>query len=311
MISLPFKNGKPSERELEDLILLAFAKRELMVLDEELNPRPASRELLTFTGNVGRIARFEGWHCSEANVDAAVQRLTAAGMMVTDGNPVQSGASGRAAHLTAPGYARALAVSRDYLGEPLLSFKRDSIFDENSVGQVEVDFLGERIVIGCVEGEEDRAIQFAHDFEVDSGEVLKAVAGLDHTRAMLMAGVLAEERIDDLETQARTGVPASDRVVGLDHNSADYLTAVAAVDKLIVVVRESNFYREADPEDHERRLAELEAGRRLFGARWLSLAAVKATLIGTVTYLAAKFADALIGDTASAAWNALKTLLGL
>jgi hypothetical protein len=38
---------------------------------------------------------------------------------------------------------------------------------------------------------------------------------------------------------------------------------------------------------------------------------VKATLIGTVVYLAAKFADALIGDAAGAAWHALKALLGL
>jgi len=309
--SVQFNNRKPTEKELEDLILLALAKREQKASDEELKPLTAPREALAFTGNVRRIARFEGWSCGESDVDTAVQRLTAVHMMVTDGNPTQPGPDGCSARLSANGYARALAVSRDYLGEPLLSFKRDSAFDDNGMGQVEVDFLGQRIVIGCVEGEEDRAIQFAHRFEIDAGEVLKAVAGLDHTRATLMAGVLAEEHIDDLETQARTRVSASDRIVGLDHNSAGYLAAVAAVDKLIIVVRESNLYREADPEDQERRLAELEAGRRLLGSRWLSLATVKAALIGTITYLAAKFTDAPIGEAATAVWRALKALLGL
>ncbi|MER8568033.1 hypothetical protein NKH85_18900 [Mesorhizobium sp. M0924] len=309
MKSAELKNRKPTKKELENLILIALAKREQMASDGELSPLTTRRA--EFTGNVRRIARFEGWRCSEGDVDAAVQRLTAAGMMATDRDPAEPGQQGPSARLSATGYARALTVSRDYLGEPLLSFKRDQTFDDNGIGQIEIDFLGQRIVIGCVEGEEDRTIEFAHRFEVDTGGVLKAVAGLDDSRAMLMAGVLSYEHIENLEAGTRGLAPASDRIVGLDHNSAAYLTAVAAVDQLIVVVRESNVYREADPEDQERRIAELEAGRRLLGSKWLSLATVKAALVGTVTYLAAKFADAPIGEAAAAAWSALKALLGL
>jgi cell division protein ZapA (FtsZ GTPase activity inhibitor) len=117
--------------------------------------------------------------------------------------------------------SRARSLTR-HLGEPLRAFERDNIFDENGIGQVQIEFLGKRIVIGCVEGEEDRAVLFAHRFEVDTGEVLKAVAGLDHTRAMLMAGLLAEGHIDDLEAQTRARVPGSDRIVGVDHNSRGY-----------------------------------------------------------------------------------------
>ena len=43
----------------------------------------------------------------------------------------------------------------------------------------------------------------------------------------------------------------------------------------------------------------------------LSLKTLKVALIGTITYLAAKFADAPIGEAAAAAWNAMKALLGL
>lgn len=172
-------------------------------------------------------------------------------------------------------------------------------------------FLGKRFLIGCVEGEEDKAILRAHQFEVDAGEVLKAVTSdLDHPRAMLMAGVLAHERIAELEAD-RASVPASDRVVGLDHNAPDYLAAASALGHLIEVVRESNSYRDADPDDHDRRLAELEAGQRLIKSRLVSVATLRAALWGTLGYLATKFIDAPTGEAATFAWTALKRLLGL
>lgn len=311
MTEAAFGGGKPSEKELDDLILIAVAKREQMAADEDLYPIESPRDSLTFTSNARRIARFEEWRCDDDEVDAAVRRLATAGMMVTDGDPAKPGQGGCSVRLSASGYARALAVSRKYLREPLVAFGRDKAFDDNGSGQVAVDFLGERIVIGCVEGEEDRAILFAHRLEVDAGEVLKAVGGLDHSRAILMAGILAHEHIAELEADLHASAPASDRAVGLNHNSAEYQTAVATLDQLIVVVQTSNVYRETEPQDHERRLAELEAGRRLLGSRWLSLKTLKIALISTITYLAAKFADAPIGEAAVAAWSALKRLLGL
>ncbi len=185
----------------------------------------------------------------------------------------------------------------------------NAIFD--GLGQIQVEFLGERYVIGCVEGEEYRAIAHAHRFEVDAGEALKAVMGnLDPTRAMLMAGVLAHERIAELE-EAQRPAPASDRLVAIDHNQPAYYETLAAIDRLVEVVRESNLYRETDPADQERRIAELEAGRRLLGSRWVSTETVKAAFIGTLTYLASKFADAPIGEAATWAWNAIKHLIGL
>jgi hypothetical protein len=301
----------PDRTELEDLILLALAKRKQMNADEMLQPLPARRDSFAFTGNVSKIAHFEGWSHDANEIDAAVRRLAKAGMIVTDGMSAEPNLTGHLARLHPNGYARAASISRKYLGHPLAHFSRDKTFDENGTGQVEVDFLGERIVIGCVEGEEDRAIQHAHRFEVDTGEVLKAVSGLDNVRAMLMAGVLAHEHIEELESEIHATAPASDRIVGLDHNSAAYQATVRAVDRLIVIVGTSNVYREREPDDHERRLAELEAGRRLLGSRWLSLHTLKAALLGTITYLAGKFADAPIGEAATAAWSAIKILLGL
>jgi cell division protein ZapA (FtsZ GTPase activity inhibitor) len=305
------QQAKPSERELEDLILLALAKREQMSADETLQPLPKPEESQRFTGNIRRIAEFEGWNCNSDEVDAAVQRLIDLRLMVTDGDPRKPGIHGRSARLQPSGYARAVAVSRKYLGKPLQAFQKDSTFEENGFGQIQVDFLGKRTTIGCPEGEEDLTIQFAHRFEVYTGEVLKAVPGIDEQRAMLMAGVLSQQRVDELETQVKREIPAADRLVGLDHNSQQYQEAVAAVDHLVRLVRDNNFYKETDPDDHDRRLSELEAGRRLLGGKRLSIQAIKSALVGTVVYLAAKFADAPIGEAATFAWHALKSLLHL
>ena len=74
------------------------------------------------------------------------------------------------------------------------------------MGQVEVDFLGQRIIIGCVAGEEEKALRLAKQFEVDAGEVTKAVsAPIEPIQAMLMAGILAYEEIEQAERNARAG----------------------------------------------------------------------------------------------------------
>lgn len=68
------------------------------------------------------------------------------------------------------------------------------------IGQIEIDFLGQRIVIGCIEGEEENAIRLAKRFEIDAGEVTKAVsADIEPIQAMLMAGILAYEQLEQLE----------------------------------------------------------------------------------------------------------------
>lgn len=190
-------------------------------------------------------------------------------------------------------------------GPPIL---KKAVFQDT--GQIDVQFLGTPYVIGCVEGEESRALEFVKRFEIDAGEVTKAVsAHLDNTRAMLMAGVLAYEQIEELEQQIES-LSSSDRTVELDHNSPDYLAAIDTIDALIVMVRTSNSYREEDAADQERRVFELSAGRTLLNSRWVSTAGLKAILLTTLTYLSLKFLDAPIADAANAAWQAIRQLTG-
>jgi hypothetical protein len=94
------------------------------------------------------------------------------------------------------------------------------------------------------------------------------------------------------------------------HHQPNYAETVATLEHLIEVIRENNRYRESDEADQERRVSELEAGRRLLDSRWISVAMVRAGLWGTLAYLASKFIDAPIGEAASLAWSAIKKLLG-
>jgi len=210
---------------------------------------------------------------------------------------------------TPAGLPYAVARAGKRLATRLFPPGRDPAFE--GIGQVEVTFLSKRFLIGCIKGEEDKAIENAHRFEVDASEVVKAVEDdLDVTRAMLMAGVLAHERITELEA-ALNFAPASDRVVSFNDNMPDYFAAASALEHLVDVVRESNSYREADPHDQDRRLAELEAGQRLLKSKWISLHVLRATLLSTLGYLAIQFVNAPIGEAATFAWQAIKKLLGI
>lgn len=302
-----FRGQSLTPSELDDFILIALAIRQFSDLDETMQPRERPRSFFEPTGNIREIARAEGWRVDDEAVDAATVRLSNQRWIVSRA-PDQIDETGYSARLTPEGVGRAAAASRRRLGKPLQGFIRDDkMFD--GMEQIQVDFLGERLVIGCVEGEEDKAVERAHRFEVDCGEVMKATSSdLDPLRAAIMGGILAHERIEELET-GTSWIPATDRLVPIDHNAPDYAAAVGALEHLIRVVRESNSYREADPDDHDRRLSELEAGQKLLSSRWVSSTAVKATLWGTIVYLIEKFADAPIGEAANLAWTALKHLL--
>lgn len=109
--------------------------------------------------------------------------------------------------------------------------------------------------------------------------------------------------------QFERSLPASDRTVSIDHNSASFKKTITSLESLEETVRGSNDY--GDEEDKGQRLAEISAGRQLLQSPRVSPGAVKAVLSGTLIYLAEKFANAPIGEAAQVAWNLVKTLLGL
>jgi len=129
--------------------------------------------------------------------------------------------------------------------------------------------------------------------------------GWDHYQELLDEYDLREE-----EAAEPLVVPASDRIVRLDHNSAAYLEADARLTEAIAALRENNEYKASDPEDYEQRLAELEGGQRLLKAPRTRLGAVIEVLIRALQWLAVKLADTVAGKMIEKALTALAALLG-
>jgi hypothetical protein len=82
-----------------------------------------------------------------------------------------------------------------------------------------------------------------------------------------------EERLAET---SEAEVPASDRVVRLDHNSPKYIGAKEALETLERLLQETNDY--PDPEDKEQKIAEISAARRLLQAVRVRVKAILAVV---------------------------------
>jgi hypothetical protein len=102
-------------------------------------------------------------------------------------------------------------------------------------------------------------------------------------------------------------VPASDRIVSLDHNSEGYKKALSALETLEEVLRGTNDYPE--PEEKDRIIAEVSAARRLFQSAKVRIGAVVAVLSTPVIYLAKQFMGKAVGDAAQVVIDAITPLI--
>jgi hypothetical protein len=103
-------------------------------------------------------------------------------------------------------------------------------------------------------------------------------------------------------------VPAADRVVKLDHNSASYREAISALEKLEDVLRGTNDY--PDPEEKEQVVAEVSATRRILQAVRVRVKTVVSLLAVSAVYLVKTFAGSAIGDAAHKVIEAVTALIG-
>jgi hypothetical protein len=110
-----------------------------------------------------------------------------------------------------------------------------------------------------------------------------------------------------LDREATTGIPASDRVVKLDHNQTSYREVQASLEKLERAIRELNDYPDTD--DREQRIAEVSAAQRLMKAPRIGERAV-AFIKASLTYLGKRFADVSIGETIGTLLPLLAALIG-
>ena len=106
-------------------------------------------------------------------------------------------------------------------------------------------------------------------------------------------------------------IPASDRIVALDHNSPDYKNTVEAVDAVINAVAGDNEYGDSTPDEKETVVTALRAGRKFLDAAEARVSALKAMLISPLQYIADNFAKGTIAALAAKAVTAVAKLLGI
>lgn len=103
-------------------------------------------------------------------------------------------------------------------------------------------------------------------------------------------------------------VPASDRIVSLDHNSREFQEADAALSEVEKAITESN---EIKPEDRELRTTEIAAGKTLLRSATVRVSAIVPVLIKALQWVARTFAERTIETLATIAITALLALLGM
>jgi hypothetical protein len=118
---------------------------------------------------------------------------------------------------------------------------------------------------------------------------------------LILNGLMAAQKVFG------TDIPASDRVVSLGHNSPEQQEALQRLDELASAVQEANDFP-GEPEEKERVVAELSAGRRLLEAARVRVSAVRETLAPTLKWIAEKAGGAMISKLATDLWGYLAHL---
>ena len=107
------------------------------------------------------------------------------------------------------------------------------------------------------------------------------------------------------------GIPASDRIVAIDHNSAELVDAVNALDKLEEAVRADNSEKIPIASEKRRFVEQLAAAKKLLKLETISTRALSALVLPVLTYLSLKFADEAIGTLASELLKLFASLFGI
>lgn len=92
-------------------------------------------------------------------------------------------------------------------------------------------------------------------------------------------------------------IPASDRVVTINHNAPEYEEVRTGLEGIEEQLRGSN---KIGPDIKEQALAEMSASKALISARLVRLDAIKVVLIGMLRWVGKVFAETLLGKTIEA-----------
>jgi hypothetical protein len=120
---------------------------------------------------------------------------------------------------------------------------------------------------------------------------------------------------EDAETdagQSNVQIPASDRIVSLDHNNPETEETVSTLRAVVEEVRKSNEFSElfADPDEKVIVLSEMEAGIELLGGDKVYVGTIKSLLVSKLEWIMAKLPDWSASALVSEGLKALIKLIG-
>lgn len=113
-----------------------------------------------------------------------------------------------------------------------------------------------------------------------------------------------------IETKS-ADVPASDRVVSINHNAPEYVEVEKNLHSLEHTVSASNELGAENPDERDRVIAEISATRRLLKAARARIDAVLAVIVPALKWIGGKIADTAVQIAIQAVFVALAALLGI
>lgn len=119
------------------------------------------------------------------------------------------------------------------------------------------------------------------------------------------------ETVTSVPVEWETDVPASDRIVNINHNSPEYKQVTQEIDILEKQVRSDNTFGAKNFEERDAIIAELQAIREILKSDHVRTSFLKPFAAGTLVYLAEKFANGPIEAMAKALWESLLILFGI
>lgn len=166
---------------------------------------------------------------------------------------------------------------------------------------------GQLQLLEALTEKEDSAWQFAFNFFPGGGN------NINDTLAQLVrhlfephARELRRYLTRNVDKPLSGDVPASDRIVRIDHNQLAYTETISAISNTADALVGDNAI---GPEDRDRIKFELDSGMLLLQAETVRVGAIEAVLIQALRWLSANFAGAALGIAAERALLAVLALI--
>ena len=214
----------------------------------------------------------------------------------------------------------AIEVMTGFVGPAAVAALLTELFVQNLIRQTRADPAEFEIKMKLLrKGEEIRTTTEANKFieaeaEAKSSDQGRGATSRRHPTIDDVPEIDSLTDFDDLTEVQRVsdiGVPASDRIVALDHNSPDYQETLKALSELSEEATKSNEFSAlfADPEDRIVVLSQIDTAIQLLKNENVIPNVVKKVLQYPINFIKENMPAAALGALASKAWDWVLKLL--